>query len=50
MVAEELLDVLTTEQAKYERTDDYGNTLEPLAKELIAELEARKDSLVRQAQ
>ena len=50
MVAEELLDTLTTEQAKYERTDEYGNTLEPLAKELIAELEARKDSLVRQVQ
>lgn len=50
MVAEELLDTLATEQAKYESTDEYGNTLEPLAKELIAELEARKDSLVRQAQ
>lgn len=49
LVAEELLDVLTAEQAKYEATDDAGNTLEPLAKDLIAELEARKDDLIRQA-
>lgn len=50
LVAEELLDTLTSEQAKYENTDEQGNTLEPLAKELIRELEARKDNLVRQTQ
>lgn len=50
LVAEELLEVLAAEQAKYENTDDLGNTIEPLAKELIADLEARKDNLVRRAQ
>ena len=50
LVAEELLEVLTAEQAKYENIDDLGNTVEPLAKELISELEARKDNLVRQIQ
>ena len=50
LVAEELLEVLTAEQAKYENTDDQGNTVDPLSKDLIAELEARKDNLVRQAQ
>ena len=50
LVAEELLEVLTAEQAKYENTDDQGNTLEPLSKDLIAELQARKDNLVRRAQ
>lgn len=49
LVAEELLDVLTAEQAKYETTDTSGNTTEPLAKELIAELQERKDTLVRRA-
>lgn len=48
VVAEELLDVLDTEQAKYDDTDTTGNTLQPLAKELIAEIEARKDALVSQ--
>ena len=48
IAAEELLEALAAEQAKYENTDAQGNTVEPLAKELIAELEARKDSLVRQ--
>ncbi|MCH8263873.1 MAG: hypothetical protein IIC10_00635 [Proteobacteria bacterium] len=48
-VAEELLEVLTAEQAKYENTDADGIPLEPLAKDLIAELEQRKDDLVRQA-
>jgi len=47
--AEELLATLAAEQAKYENTDDQGNTVEPLAKELIAELESRKNELVRQA-
>ncbi len=50
LAAEELLEVLAAEQAKYENTDDQGNTLEPLAKDLIVELEARKDNLIRQAQ
>jgi len=48
-VAEELLTVLTEEQDKYENTDAAGNTLEPLAKDLIAELESRKDELLRQS-
>ena len=47
--AEELLTTLAAEQAKYESTDEQGNTVEPLAKELIAELESRKNELVRQA-
>jgi len=47
--AEELLAALTAEVAKYELTDESGNTLEPLSKDLIAELEARKDELVDQA-
>ena len=50
LVAEELLEVLTAEQAKYENTDDQGNTVDPLSKDLIAELQARKDNLVRRAQ
>ena len=50
LVAEELLEILSAEQAKYENTDATGYTVEPLAKDLIAELEARKDSLVRQVQ
>ena len=47
--AEELLAALTAEVAKYELTDESGNTLEPLSKDLIAELEARKDELVERA-
>ena len=47
--AEELLKVLAEEQAKYSNTDEQGNTIEPLAKELISELESRKNELVRQA-
>ena len=47
--AEELLTTLAEEQAKYPNTDEMGNTVEPLAKELIAELESRKNELVRQA-
>lgn len=50
IAAEELLDVLTAEQAKYEDTDADGNPVNPLSKDLIAELEARKDNLVRQAE
>lgn len=45
-VAEDLLDALAAEQTKYENTDDSGNTVEPLAKGLIAELESRKNDLV----
>ena len=48
-VAEELLNVLSNEQDKYENTDEQGNTVEPLEKELIAELEERKDDLVSRA-
>jgi len=47
--AEELLKVLAEEQAKYSNTDEQGDTIEPLAKELIAELESRKNELMRQA-
>ena len=47
-VAEQLLDVLTEEQVKYEDTDADGNTVQPLSKELIAELENIKNDLVRQ--
>ena len=47
--AEELLAALTAEVAKYELTDESGNTLDPLSKDLIAELETRKEELVEQA-
>ena len=47
--AEELLEALTAEQAKYENTDATGNPVEPLAKDMLAELEARKDELVSRA-
>ena len=47
--AQELLEVLTTEQAKYEDIDESGFTRQPLAKELIMELESRRDELARQA-
>ena len=50
LVAEELLQVLIAEQSKYENTDSDGNTINPLSKDLIAELEARKNELVRQGQ
>ena len=45
-VAEGLLDALAMEQTKYEDTDSFGNTIEPLAKSLIAELKSRKNELV----
>ena len=48
-VAEQLLEALTEEQLKYEDTDADGNTVQPLSKELIAELEDMKNDLVRQA-
>ena len=50
LVAEELVDVLAEEQAKYDNVDDQGNLRDPLATDLIAELEDRKDSLVREAE
>ena len=50
LVAEELLQVLITEQTKYENTDADGNTIDPLSKDLIVELEVRKNNLLRQAQ
>ena len=49
IAAQELLETLNAEVAKYELIDESGNTLEPLAKDMIAELEARKDELVDQA-
>jgi hypothetical protein len=48
--AEELLQMLASEQLKYESLDAQGNTVEPLQKALISELEARKNALVREAQ
>lgn len=50
LVSEELINVLTDEQAKYENVDENGNTVEPLAKELISDLENRKNSLLSEAQ
>jgi hypothetical protein len=48
-VAEDLLNALAIEQTKYEDTDSFGNTVEPLAKSLIAELESLKNELVRRS-
>lgn len=45
VVAEELLDLLAAEQSKYDNTDERGNTVEPLSKDLIAELEERREDL-----
>ena len=42
-IAEELLEILAAEQAKYENLDSNGNP------DLIAELESRKNQLVRDA-
>lgn len=47
--AEELLQMLASEQLKYENLDAQGGTVEPLQKALISELEARKNALVQQA-
>jgi hypothetical protein len=47
-VSEDLLDALSAELAKYEETDSSGNTIVPLAKERINELETRKNELMRQ--
>lgn len=48
--AEELLEALNEEQAKYGNTNAAGQPVEPLEKELIADLEARKDRLKQEAQ
>jgi len=48
--AEQLLEALNAEQLKYGNTDAAGQPVDPLDKELIAELEARKDSLKQEAQ
>ncbi len=48
--AEELLQMLDSEQQKYENLDDSGQTVEPLQQGLIAELEARKNALIREAE
>ena len=47
LAAQDLLAVLITEQAKYENIDAFGETLEPLAKILISELEARLENLTQ---
>ena len=47
--AEELLEMLTDEQEKYEDIDEAGFPRTPLAKELLSELESRRDSLTREA-
>ena len=47
--AEELLEMLTDEQEKYEDIDEAGFPRVPLAKELLSELESRRDTLTRQA-
>ena len=47
--AEELLEMLTEEQEKYEDIDEAGSPRRPLAKELLSELESRRDMLTREA-
>ena len=47
--AEELLEMLTDEQEKYEDVDAAGFPRTPLAKELLSELESRRDMLTREA-
>jgi len=49
-VSEELINVLAAEQAKYESIDEFGNTAEPLDKDMIIDLEQRRSDLVRQAE
>lgn len=48
--AEELLQMLDSEQQKYDNLDASGQTVEPLQQGLIAELEARKNALIREAE
>jgi hypothetical protein len=45
--AEELLQTLTAEQARYENLDETGQPREPLQRARIQELEARKNALIR---
>ena len=47
--AEELLGILTEEQEKYADIDEAGFPRTPLAKELLSELESRRDMLTREA-
>ena len=47
--AEELLEMLTEEQEKYADIDEEGFPRTPLAKELLSELESRRDMLTREA-
>ena len=47
--AEELLEMLTDEQEKYEDIDEAGFPRTPLAKELLSELKSRRDTLTREA-
>jgi len=47
--AEELLEMLTDEQEKYEDIDEAGFPRKPLAKEVLVDLESRRDALVREA-
>lgn len=48
--AEELLQLMDAEQEKYENLDASGQPVEPLAPDLIAELEERKQQLIREAE
>ncbi|MYF00371.1 MAG: hypothetical protein F4234_09440 [Gammaproteobacteria bacterium] len=50
LVSEQLLTLLTEEQAKYEEDnlDAAGNLVDPPATDAIAELEARRDGLLEQ--
>ena len=49
LAAEELLEMLTEEQEKYADIDEAGFPRTPLAKELLSELESRRDMLTREA-
>jgi hypothetical protein len=50
VTAEALLAALNAEQLKYGNTDASGQLVEPLRKDLIAELESRKDRLEQEAE
>lgn len=50
IATEELVQMLASEQLKYDSVDEQGQTQEPLQKSLIMELEERKNTLVREAQ
>lgn len=47
---EEMLQMLASEQRKYDEVDEQGQTVEPLQESLIRELEERKNALIREAQ